>query len=114
MYVICSHKWKRLFDCCRTKEEQLTVNPSKTVMVPFTRKRWPKEILAPKRFGKRIQVEIEFQDLGVTLDSKLTWNPHLNRIIRKAQIALVISRRTFGKSWGLSPKMSQWLYTAVI
>ena len=37
--------------------------------------------------------------LGVTLDSKLTWKPHINRIIRKATTALMQYGQIVGKTW---------------
>jgi hypothetical protein len=52
--------------------------------------------------------------LGVTLDSKLNWNQHLQRTIKKAQTTFAIIRRTCGTKWGLRTNMVQWLYTKVI
>ena len=44
-------------------------------------------------------VSKEARLLGVTLDSKLTWKPHITRITRKAATALMQCRQTVGKTW---------------
>jgi len=52
--------------------------------------------------------------LGVILDSKLNWNQHLQKIIRKTQTTFAVVRRICGKKWGLRPNMVHWLYNRVI
>jgi hypothetical protein len=52
--------------------------------------------------------------LGAILDSKLNWNQHLQKTIRKAQTTFAAVRRTCGTKWGLIPNMVHWLYTTVI
>jgi len=52
--------------------------------------------------------------LGVTLDSKLNWNQHLQKILSKAQTTFAVVKHTRGKKWGLRPNMVHWLYTRVI
>jgi hypothetical protein len=56
----------------------------------------------------------EVKYLGVILDSKLNWNQHLQKIIRKVQTSFVVVRRMYGKRWGLRPNVVHWLYTRVI
>ncbi|KAI5735212.1 hypothetical protein M8J77_015582 [Diaphorina citri] len=95
------------------KNEGLKVNPTKTTVVPFTRKilRNNKKL---KLFGKEIEMSEEVKYLGVTLDRKLTWNRHLEKTINKATICMNTCRRAVGKTWGLKPKMVYWLYTMVV
>jgi hypothetical protein len=38
----------------------------------------------------------------------------LDNIINKAYKAFCTSRGTFGKTWGLTPKVIYWIYTAVV
>jgi hypothetical protein len=52
--------------------------------------------------------------LGAILDSKLNWNQHLKKTIRKAQTTFVAVRHTSGTKWGLRLNMVHWLYTRVI
>ena len=52
--------------------------------------------------------------LGVILDSKLTWKPHIIPITRKATTALLQSKQIVGKTWGIKPSMMKWIYTATI
>lgn len=96
------------------KEEGLKVNPLKTVMVPFTRKRKVDIVRIPALFGRPIQVEKEFKYLGVRLDSGLTWNSHLVHVASRSQTTLMMARRAVGCTWGLQPKMVNWLYTRVV
>jgi hypothetical protein len=56
--------------------------------------------------------EVKF--LGLTLDRSLTWNQQVQNVTNKCKMALMVGRRTFGKTWGLKPQMVQWLFTAVV
>jgi hypothetical protein len=50
----------------------LSINPSKTVVIPFTKKRALKGLKDPTLFGKTIQLFTEVKYLGLTLDKGLT------------------------------------------
>jgi hypothetical protein len=52
--------------------------------------------------------------LEVILDSRLNWNQHLQKTIRKAITNFAVARRMYGKRWGLRPKMVHWLCIRVI
>ena len=56
----------------------------------------------------------EVKYFGVILDSKLNWNQHLQKIIRKGQTTFAVVRCMCGKKWGLRPNVVHWLYTRVI
>jgi hypothetical protein len=51
--------------CERTK---LSINPNKTVVIPFTRKRTIQGLKEPILFNKMIQLSSEVKYLGITLD----------------------------------------------
>nr|CAI5846075.1 unnamed protein product [Callosobruchus analis] len=93
--------------------EGLSVNPSKTIMVPFTKQPNARITRAPTLFGNQIEVAREVKHLGIKLDDKLTWNSHIESITSRSQITLITMRRAIGCTWGLTPSMVNWLYTRV-
>jgi ribonuclease HI len=95
-------------------EHCLSVNPDKTVIVPFTTKRKLEKLRAPKLYGKKLEFTSSVKYLGVWLDAKLTWNKHLEHVTKKATMLMHMCRRAYGQTWGLRPGVVHWLYTAVI
>lgn len=95
------------------KDEGLSINPHKTTIIPFTRRR---KMTIPDLYleGTKLVLSLKVKYLGVILDNKLNWNLHLDQIISKATNALWISKKTFGNKWGLKPKMIHWIYTAIV
>ena len=61
--------------------------------------------------GSKLELSEEARLLDVTLDSKLTWKPHINRITRKATTTLLQCRQIVGKTLGTKPSMMKWIYT---
>ena len=92
----------------------LSVNPKKTEMVLFTRKR----ILTGMRpilfFGKELTRTDQVKHLGIVLDSKLTWKEHLQSKCKKAVALFWQCRRIVGKTWGITPKIAHWIYITII
>lgn len=76
----------------------------KTVTVPFTRKLRLDGIANP--LLNRICILF-------SSEVKLTWNTHVDDILKKARMALGICSRLTGARWGLQPKIAFWLYTAI-
>jgi hypothetical protein len=95
-------------------KEGLTMSPHKTAIVPFTNRRKTVGLGPLKLHSKDLKMLDEVRYLGVILDSRLTWNQHLQKIIRKTQTTFALLRRSCGKKWGLRPSMVHWLYTRVI
>src|SRR5690606_10385271 len=93
---------------------ELNVNPKKTTAVVFTRRRNLEGLTALKIFGEEISLKQQVRYLGVTLDSKLTWNDHIDNITRKAKNSFYLCRSSLGQTWGLKPKTVYWLYTTII
>ncbi|XP_069966728.1 uncharacterized protein [Bactrocera oleae] len=52
--------------------------------------------------------------LGLTLDSTLRWNQHVDQTLTKATKALMVCNRLAGKSWGCSPRTIRWMYTMIV
>jgi hypothetical protein len=95
-------------------EKGLNISPHKTAIVPFANRRTIEGLRPLKLLGKEFKISEDFKYLGVILDSRLTWNQHLQKIIRKTQITFGILRRTCGKKWCLRPCVVHWLYTRAL
>uniref|UniRef100_A0A6M2DZH5 Putative loa-3 dper n=1 Tax=Xenopsylla cheopis TaxID=163159 RepID=A0A6M2DZH5_XENCH len=96
--------------CC---DKSLKVNPNKTEMVLFTKKR-KLSIKAPSIFNTMLGFSSEVRYLGVTLDHKLNWKHHINKQVRKATATFWACRKMFGQTWGLKPIVVRWIYTAIL
>jgi len=95
------------------KSCNLKFNPQKTVVVHFTRRR-VKPNLEIKVDGVAVKYSDTVKYLGVTLDSKMTWQPHiLNKIDKTKKLIYVISSLT-REGFGPSPELMRWAYTAVV
>lgn len=102
---------KLTMDWCGT--HGLSINPSKTVLVPFR-----------KRAGThlpKIQIqsnELKFSEsvtyLGVKIYRTLNWTPHLQMVIAKATKNVWALRSLIGKDWGTSPIIILDTYKLVI
>ena len=90
-------------------EQELQISSKKTEIVLFTHKRNP-DLGSSSKNGSKLELSKEARLLGVTLDSKLTWKPHINRITRKATTASMQYRQRVGKTWGIKPFMMKWIY----
>ena len=77
------------------------VTPQITTIVPFTNRRNIKGLGPLILHGKELQMLGEVKYLGVTLDSKLNWNQHLQKVIKKTQKTFAVVRRTCGKKNGV-------------
>ena len=92
----------------------LSVNPDKTGLVAFTRKRKLTGPFELRLFDGTLQRSTSFKYLGVILDSRLAWKEHIDARVRKAQNSMWACRRACGAMWGLKPSVVHWLYVAVI
>ena len=85
-------------------EQELQFSSKKTEIVLFSHKRNP-DLGSLSMNGSKLELSKEARLLGVTLDSKLTWKPHINRITRKATTALIQGRQIVGKVWEIKSSM---------
>jgi hypothetical protein len=91
----------------------LLVNPDKTRLVAFMRRKLP-GFFEPCIFGKTLHCSMSVKYLGVILDSRLAWKEHVDVKVRKAQNLLWACRRAYGVTWGLGPRVIHWLYVSII
>ena len=64
--------------------------------------------------GESIPIVKEFRYLGVTIDSGLTWKPHIFNRIKKAKKDLMAARKMISTDWGLSPDKMAWIYESIV
>ena len=92
----------------------LKLSELKTKVVLFTKRRNNKLPVPLKLRGTTIDQSEEAVYLGVTFDSKLSWIPHTTRKVKKGICMLQACSKAVGKTWGLSPITSRWIYLQVI
>ena len=83
----------------------LSINPSKTTVVPFTRKRDLSKLKTLTLYDTQLKWCTEAKYLGMTLDKELSWNIHVKNTTAKALRVFAMCRSTYGKTWGLKPKV---------
>jgi len=92
----------------------LSINPTKTESILFTLKN---KYSIPRKLtlnGVPILECKHVRYLGVWLDTKLNWSYHCTQKCNKMMIALMQCRRAVGNTWGLTPRVMRWIFTAVI
>ncbi|XP_052744146.1 uncharacterized protein LOC128199286 [Bicyclus anynana] len=95
------------------REKGLNLNPFKTKLVLFTRRR--KAHLIPITIeGVKLEITKEIKYLGVILDHTLRFRTHIQVQCAKAKLTLMQCRRAVGRTWGIKPKVIKWIYTAII
>ena len=92
----------------------LKLSALKTKVLLFTRR---KDTTIPnpiKVEGNTIELSNQVVYLGLTLDAKLTWSTHIQDKANKGIKMLFACRKAVGKTWGLSPVVTRWIYQQVI
>ena len=95
-------------------QEDLKFNPRKTNVMFFHRKNKFKE---PKKLTMS-GVEIPYSDsvkyLGLTLDTRLRFNVHIDNKVMKAKKHLILLRNAISSTFGPSPGALWWGYNGII
>ena len=94
-------------------DQELQFSSKKTEIILFTHKRNP-NLGSLSMNGTKLKLSKEARLLGATLDSKLTWKPHITRVTCKTTTAFMQCRQIVGKTWGIKPSMMKLIYTAMI
>ena len=91
----------------------LSFNPSKTVIVHFTRrkKQPPEEIQVN---GVPIPYSDTAKYLGVTLDKGLYWRQHIQDKLQKAKSLTLMTLNAVRNNFGPKPRLMKWAYTGVV
>ena len=110
---------ERMQSACRIierwcRENGLTVNPSKTELILFTKRRKLGSYRLPVMYNEPLILRQEVKYLGVILDSKLNWKKQVQKVTQRAVATFWQLRRVVARTWGLRPKVLFWLYTAVV
>jgi hypothetical protein len=63
---------------------------------------------------EEIEIVWTFKYLGVLMDSRLDWGPHIDQKVIKAKRYLMMMHKGLGASWGPTPAITLWLYTGII
>ena len=96
-----------------TKDWGLVINPQKTVIQYFTRKKVSYPIVRMQ--GQVLRYEKEHRLLGMILDSpKLNWREHVKYLIRDGRRRLDIMKCISSPVWGASAKLLKLFYTSYI
>lgn len=98
--------------CTRTG---LSVNPGKTEMVRFTRRKTAGLKSIPiKLYDTVLHLSDEVKYLGVWLDNKLSMSSHITKSCNKAIRSLWQTKNMVDGIWGLNPKKVHWIYMQII
>ena len=89
------------------------INTTKTVTTVFSLSSLP-ETVKLEMNGRELQQEDTPTYLGVKLDKRLTWNPHLKDIEKKATRKLAIMKKLAGTSWGANSNILQRVYVGTV
>jgi hypothetical protein len=94
------------------KSVDLSVDQKVGLMLITNRQKYQTKTLILN--GKKLEYMKQIKYLGITIDASLTWVPHVKSKSAKALSALAQCRRAIGSKWGLSPRVTHWIYTAVV
>ena len=97
-----------------SKRAHLSFSPQKSVVVFFTRKRRPPVLPQLRLGGQTLQRVDQVKYLGIVLDQRLSWTPHIDQKIAKAKRLLMTLLSGMGRLWGPKPKVTRWMYTGIV
>ncbi|XP_070854646.1 uncharacterized protein [Drosophila suzukii] len=97
-----------------TTARGLGVNPSKTELVLFTNRYKIPQLNPPILNNCSLSFSDNARYLGLVLDKRLTWRLNSQERTRKATIALYSCKKAIGTKWGMSPKIVNWIHTAIV
>jgi len=91
----------------------LGVSPSKTELVLFTKRYKMPQLNPPILNNCNLSFSNHARYLGLVLDKRLKWGLNNQERTKMATIALYSCKKAIGLRWGMSPRIVNWIYTAV-
>nr|CAI5855984.1 unnamed protein product [Callosobruchus analis] len=112
-YQGCVERLESVMSSCKSYflEQGLDISPAKSAVSFFTRHRLP-DINNITLGSLNIPVKNCVTYLGITLDSKLTWNDHINKSLDKCERSLNVLKAVNRYKWGADPKTNLLFYRA--
>ena len=99
--------------CSWTESWALQLNTTKTVSTLFTLSTAKEKVSL--RLNNQPVPQVETPTfLGVTLDTRLTWKPHLEAAEAKATGKLAIMKKLAGTTWGANSDILKQVYTGAV
>jgi len=96
------------------ERNNLQVNTTKSKYLIFS-KVCPKNLQLALHWGNQMfQRATQIKYLGLHITEKLDWQTHLSIVTSKAKQNMRNLTNSLGKTWGPSPLLTRWLYTAII
>jgi len=95
-------------------EWTIGVNPSKTELVLFTNRNKISQLNPPILSGCNLSFSDHARCMGLVLDKRLKWGLNNQERTKKATIALYSCKKEMWLRWGMSPRIVNWIYTAVV
>ena len=105
------HTIKTIEKWCESKGLNISALKTKTILFTWNKKWSLRPIVVG---GETIIPTDSVKFLGVTLDNKLNFNKHIDKITNKAITTLMQCKRAVGSTWGLTPKSCKWIFETVI
>jgi len=99
--------------------KKLRFNPNKTSVMVFSHKpgfQMKELLLLPNLYigNHKLPFVTEAKCLGITLDSSLNWNKHLDNKILDCKRYLMSIRNLVKTNWGLTPERNWWIWESVV
>ena len=92
----------------------LSISIPKCQLCLFTRARSGLRDLVMRVDGCEIRCQDSLKYLGVVLDARLTWTPHIKYIAGKAMRAIGVLKALSRVSWGVSPSLLLTVYRGLV
>ena len=113
-HIEVTNKLQNALDQVRqwSMEQKLEINLQKTQTMCFTKNCNPpfKLFLGNNPISQTHCTKY----LGLTVTENLDWTHHYKNVQKIAKTQLITAIKAIGKNWGPSPKLTHWLYKAVI